>query len=70
MQQFKLRKPNNGMILYLKKWNIDTKKSFLIGDKLTDIQAGIKSKIFSKIVREQDDLFFIVSRVLKKLHVK
>ena len=71
LQQFKLRKPNNGMILYLKKkWNIDTKKSFLIGDKLTDIQAGVKSKIYSKIVQEQDDLFFIVSRVLKRLHAK
>jgi D-glycero-D-manno-heptose 1,7-bisphosphate phosphatase len=35
------RKPKPGM-LYIakKKWNIDLKKSFLIGDRITDIEAG------------------------------
>ena len=35
------RKPKNGMLLQAgKKWNIDFKKSYLIGDRWTDIQAG------------------------------
>ena len=46
----KMRKPNIGMILKAKKdFNIDIKKSFLIGDslndKLTAIRSGIKYKI-------------------------
>ena len=35
------RKPNPGMIFDAKsKWNIDLQKSFLIGDRWKDIQAG------------------------------
>jgi len=37
------RKPNPGMLLLAKKkWNIDLKKSFLIGDRNSDIIAGKK----------------------------
>ena len=47
------RKPNPGMILKaIKDFNIDPKKSILIGDKLSDIlaghAAGIKTNIFFK----------------------
>jgi transaldolase len=35
------RKPKNGMLISAaKKWNIDFKKSFLIGDRWKDIEAG------------------------------
>tara|TARA_Y100000768_G_scaffold296196_1_gene230032 strand:+ start:25561 stop:26085 length:525 start_codon:yes stop_codon:yes gene_type:complete len=35
------RKPNPGMIIEAsEKYNLDLKKSFLIGDKLTDMEAG------------------------------
>ena len=35
------RKPKNGMLKSAaKKWNIDFKKSFLIGDRWKDIEAG------------------------------
>lgn len=35
------RKPGTGMIEQaIEKWNVDISKSFFIGDKLTDIQAG------------------------------
>ena len=35
------RKPKSGMLLLAKKkWNIDLKKSFLIGDRFSDIIAG------------------------------
>ena len=37
----KCRKPKNGMLKSAtKKWNIDLKKSFLIGDRWKDIEAG------------------------------
>jgi len=41
-----LRKPNNGMFkLAQKRWNIDRKNSFMIGDQKTDILFAKKSKI-------------------------
>ena len=37
------RKPNPGMIIEAqKKWKIDLKKSYLIGDRKKDIDAGLK----------------------------
>ena len=40
------RKPNPGMILKAtKEYDIDLKKSILVGDKRTDIQAGINASI-------------------------
>lgn len=41
-----LRKPNIGMFrLVQKKWNIDKKNSFMIGDQKTDIEFAKKAKI-------------------------
>ena len=38
------RKPAPGMILRgLKKYNVDLKSSFIVGDKTSDIQAGIRA---------------------------
>ena len=40
------RKPNNGLFLKaIKKWNVDIKNSFCIGDKLTDKIASEKTNI-------------------------
>ncbi len=40
------RKPNNGMIKKaIEKWQINISKSYMIGDREKDIQAGKKSKI-------------------------
>ena len=37
------RKPKPGLLLQAgKKWNVDFKKSFMIGDRWRDIQAGEK----------------------------
>ena len=37
------RKPNPGMLLEAKnKWNINFKKSYFLGDRKSDIDAGIK----------------------------
>lgn len=47
-----LRKPGNGMILKaFKEWSITRKNSFLIGDSLSDIQAGKKTMISSHLVK-------------------
>ena len=52
------RKPNNGMLLdAIQKWGINIKKSFMIGDKLTDYMTAKKTKIgflyFSKNLYKQ-----------------
>ena len=40
----KCRKPKPGMIIQAsKKWDIDVRKSFIIGDRWRDIQAGISA---------------------------
>ena len=40
----KCRKPKPGMIIQAsKKWDIDVRKSFMIGDRWRDIQAGINA---------------------------
>ena len=42
----KCRKPNNGMLERLiNEFSIDRSTSWMLGDKTTDIQAGIKSKL-------------------------
>tara|TARA_B100000575_G_C22757296_1_gene451139 strand:+ start:84 stop:638 length:555 start_codon:yes stop_codon:yes gene_type:complete len=44
------RKPNPGMILdAVKDFNIDVRKSILIGDKQTDIDAGFNAKVGKNI---------------------
>ena len=48
----KYRKPGNLMIQKLcKKWNIDVKRSFMIGDKITDKKAATKSKLYFEYVK-------------------
>ena len=47
-----LRKPGNLMIKrILKKWNIDIKKSFMIGDQKSDEIAAKKSKLYYENVK-------------------
>ena len=56
------RKPGNGMLIQaLNDWEIDKKKSFLIGDKETDLIAGKKSDIKSFLVQK------IIFNQVKKL---
>ena len=60
----KFRKPNIGMFNKAKKsFNIDMKKSFMIGDQMTDIEfankAGIKGYLF-----KENDLFKFVKKLI------
>ena len=52
------RKPEPGMILQAKKdFNIDLEKSILIGDKLTDMQAGKESMIGTLLLLNKSSKF-------------
>jgi len=59
------RKPNPGMILKaIKKWNIDAKQSFMIGDKVTDRAAakaaGIKFHFKSKKINLYKQIKYLI----------
>jgi D-glycero-D-manno-heptose 1,7-bisphosphate phosphatase len=46
------RKPNPGMLLEaIEKWDIDTSKSFMIGDSDSDILAGQKAGVSTILVK-------------------
>jgi len=63
------RKPKTGMILQsLNDFSIDLKNSWLIGDKLSDIECAINSNIANRVLISQDSLKsddFLVATSLK-----
>ena len=60
------RKPGNGMIIKaIKKWNIDIKKSFFVGDSLSDKLASKKSKIKFINYENKIDLYKLVKSNIK-----
>ena len=61
------RKPSPGMIYKaLKEFNIDPSKSLLVGDKVSDIEAGISSNI-GKTIYYGTDICSIAHRSVSKL---
>jgi len=61
----KLRKPNNKMITNLQqKWLINIKKSFMIGDQVSDMIAAKKNNLFFQFVKK--DIFLQVKNLVKK----
>jgi D-glycero-D-manno-heptose 1,7-bisphosphate phosphatase len=59
-----LRKPNIGMFyLVQKKWNIDKKSSFMIGDQKTDIQFAKRIKIKGFLFDQKNLHKFIKTRI-------
>lgn len=62
------RKPNNLMIkTLLKKWNTDIYKSFMIGDKKSDMLCAKKSKIFFSYAEK--NFFFQINKILNFLSI-
>ena len=58
-----LRKPNTGMFdIINKKWKVNKKKSFMIGDQFTDIQFAKKSGIKGFLFKEKNLYTFIKSK--------
>lgn len=65
-KDFKFRKPGNLMIEDLKKnWVVNLSKSFMIGDKLSDEIAALKSNLYFEY--DQNNLLRQVTRIYKKL---
>ena len=59
-----LRKPNIGMFLLAKKkWNIDQKSSFMIGDQKTDIEFAKKAKIKGYLFNQKNLYHFIKKKI-------
>ena len=60
-----MRKPNNGMVLELfKKWPINKKRSFFIGDQESDEVCAKKSRIYFEYA--QSDILKQIKKLLKK----
>lgn len=62
-----LRKPNVGMFrLAQKRWNIDKKSSFMIGDQKTDIEFAKRAKINGHLFNQKNLYKFIKSKIFNK----
>ena len=62
-----LRKPNIGMFnLVQKKWNIDKKNSFMIGDQKTDIEFAKRAKIKGYFFNQKNLYKFINDTIFNK----
>ena len=60
-----LRKPQNGMFkLAQKKWNIDLRNSFMIGDSNSDMLFAKKSKIRGYLFKEKNLYLFLKKKIL------
>lgn len=61
------RKPNIGMFnLAKKKWNIDKKNSFIIGDQMSDMKFAKNAKIKGYMFKEKNLFTFIKKKIFKK----
>lgn len=67
------RKPATGMILQaLKEFNINLDKSWLIGDKISDVQTAINAKIINKVListnnSEENKDYFVVKSLFETI---
>lgn len=60
-----LRKPNIGMFLKASKlWKIDKRKSFMIGDQITDMEFAKKAKINGYLYKQKNLYKFIKDKII------
>ena len=60
------RKPSPKMIMdAISKYNIDPKKSFMIGDKSSDVISGENAGVTSFLINETNDFGLIAKKILK-----
>jgi len=61
-----LRKPNIGMFLLAKKrWNVDKKNSFMIGDQKSDIEFAKRAKIKGYLFNQKNLYQYINKKIFK-----
>jgi len=61
-----LRKPNIGMFLLAKrKWNVDHKNSFMIGDQKTDVEFARRAKIKGYLFNQKNLYRFIKKKIIR-----
>jgi D-glycero-D-manno-heptose 1,7-bisphosphate phosphatase len=61
-----LRKPNIGMFLLAKKrWNVDKKNSFMIGDQKSDIEFAKRAKIKGYLFNQKNLYQYIKKKIFK-----
>ena len=61
-----LRKPNIGMFLLAKrKWNVDKKNSFMIGDQKTDMEFAKRAKIKGYLFNQKNLYQFIKKKIIQ-----
>jgi D-glycero-D-manno-heptose 1,7-bisphosphate phosphatase len=61
-----LRKPNIGMFLLAKKkWNVDHKNSFMIGDQKTDVEFARRAKIKGYLFNQKNLYQFIKKKIIQ-----
>ena len=61
------RKPNNMMMeKAINKWGIDRKKSFMIGDQMSDLMCAKKSNI-KFFFKEKINLYYQIKKILKNI---
>ena len=67
----KLRKPEIGMFkLAQKKWKIDKRKSFMIGDQTTDMLFAKKANITGYLFNEENLYEFVKKKVFRLENLK
>ena len=66
-----MRKPNIGMFIQAKKrWVIDTKNSYVVGDKSSDINFAINCNLTGILINKNDNLYNKVTKIIKKHYYK
>ena len=61
------RKPSAGMLVHLaEKWDIDLTSSIMIGDKLSDVEAGHAAGCYSKMFNPNDNLLECITLALEE----
>lgn len=60
------RKPNPGMVIQaVQEWGIDPTKSFIIGDKQRDLNAGASAGVTKGFLYSSGDLLEFVKKIIK-----
>lgn len=61
------RKPKPGMLLVaMKKYNIDPEQSYMLGDKMSDVECGQNAGVRSFLITQKNDLHYWVDLILKE----